>query len=137
MKSYGRVLWFATILICVLGATAFAIRPSGPGINTKANSLSVAVATDQPAVAVNDTPSNAVAGIRTANDGGTMTLQNCKAGLWIETALDGGLVFSPYGNADAATTVTLGSVPAGRMPIATQRVDPTGTSVGVFDCLNP
>ncbi len=137
MKSYGRILWLVTVLLCVGATTVFALRPSGPGINTKANSLSVAIATDQPAVAMNDIPSVAVAATRAEVDAGTAGIQNCKSGLWVETAADGGLAVVPYGSADAAGVEIFGSVPAGRFPLATQRVVTTGTSVGVIKCLNP
>ncbi len=132
-----RVLVLIAVLVCALVGTVSALRPSGPGINTKANSLSVAVATDQPAVAVNDIPTNVVAATVAELDSGTSTIQNCRGGLWIVAAGDGGLVLSPYGGADAATTVTLSAVGAGRLPIATQRVVTTGTSVGAIFCLNP
>jgi len=132
-----RILLLISVLVCALVGTVQALRPSGPGINTKANSLSVAIATDQPAVAVNDIPTNVVAATIAELDAGASNIQACKSGLWVETAGDGGLVISPYGAADAATTVALGNVPAGRLPIATQRVVTTGTSTGVLKCLNP
>lgn len=137
MKSYGRILWLITVLLCVGATTVFALRPSGPGINTKTNSLSVAIATDQPAVAMNDIPSLAEAVTRAEIDAGTAGVQNCKGGLWVETAIDGGLVVVPYNAPDATVALTFGSVGAGRFPLATQRVVTTGTSVGVIKCLNP
>ncbi len=137
MKSYGRILWFVAVLSVAVVGAAFAIRPSGPGINTKANSLSVAIATDQPAVSVNDTPTNAVAGTRAELDAGSAGVQNCLGGIYVLAAGDGGLVLVPYGATDAAATVTLSGVTAGRLPIATQRVVTTGTTVGSTVCLNP
>ncbi len=137
MKSYGRTLWFITVLLVCIAGAAYAIRPSGPGINTKANSLSVAVATDQPAVAVNDIPTNAVDGTRAELDAGAAGVQNCRGGVYVVAAGDGGLVLVPYGATDAAATVTLSGVTAGRLPIATQRIVTTGTTVGATLCLNP
>ncbi len=132
MKSYGRILWFVSVLCVTLAGAAYAIRPSGPGINTKANSLSVALATDQPSVPVHP-GSTLISAVTPAS--ATDLTANCKDGLLVGNPGDAGNVqFSPSGDA-AAVTVT-GLVSGERIPVGISKVHDGGNTTATVFCLS-
>lgn len=108
-----------------------AVRPSGPGQTTAANSLSVAVASDQ---RLNVSPG--VATKVTAVTRGSDMSANCTDGILVGAAGDGGLLVKPLANSDAA--VSLSVVSGQFIPLAAaQIVDDAGTSVGAgLNCLS-
>jgi hypothetical protein len=127
----GHIFALVSVLICSAAGVAMAVRPSGPGQSTAANSLSVAVASDQ---RLNVSPG--VATKVTAVTRGTDMSSNCTDGILVGAAGDGGLLVKPAANSDAA--VSLFVVSGQFIPLAAaQIVDDAGTSVGAgLNCLS-
>lgn len=127
-----HTLALVSVLLCSAAGVAFAVRPSGPGQTTAANSLSVAIASDQPKLSA----APAVATKITAVTRGSDMTSSCADGLLVGAAGDGGLIVKPAANSDASVTL---SVVAGQfVPLAVaQVVDDAGTSVGAgLNCLS-
>lgn len=126
MKS--RVGLLVAVLLCTAVGTAFAIRSSGPGQNTSANSLSVAIATDQSRIPTSEIPQSALA--LTPSD--TDASPGCNGVLYVGAPDAGTLTVYGCGN-DASTQFT-GLGTGTRLPGCFRRVEATGTAARGLVC---
>lgn len=123
-----RILGFTVLCLLALTGTVYAVRPSGPGINTKANSLSVAIATDQPAV-----PTTPGANMLYPVGGGSAAdiTALCKDGFFVANA-DAGTLWVLPAAADAGAVSLTGLANAQTVPVALAKVlDGGGTTASV------
>lgn len=122
MKS--RVGLLVSVLLVTAVGTAYAIRVSGPGQNTAANSLSVAIASDQRLVASPGVATKVAA----VTPGSTDITSSCTDGVLVGEVGDGGLLVKPAGNSDAS--VQLQVIASQFIPLAVAKIVDGGTSVG-------
>src|SRR5689334_10321984 len=92
------------VLVCLttLIGIAAAVRPSGPGQSTKANSLSVAVASDQtvPVSIATAAPVSVATKVTAVTPGSTDITSSCTDGVLVGQQGDGGLLVAPAANSD-------------------------------------
>jgi hypothetical protein len=86
MRKYTVPVLVIVCLTTLIGVAA-AVRPSGPGQSTKANSLSVAIASDQTvAVSMAAAAVPQTAAVATASDAVDAGFPSCTAGIYTNSA---------------------------------------------------
>lgn len=133
MKTLSKIMLLAIAALVLAAGTAMAVRPSGPGRSTAANSLSVVLASDHA-----DMPYAPKGNIVTPVTRDTDMTATCKDGVVVGAAGDGGLEVVGAGNAaDAGVRFTV--IAGQHIPMAIKYVltDDGGTSVGAnLNCLS-
>lgn len=127
----GYIFALVSVLICSAAGVAMAVRPSGPGQSTAANSLSVAVASDQ-RVSVKDAPPTLAVAITPSDDAGVAAFAACTHSIYVGIQDAGTLQAIPSGS-DAG--VQFSGLSAGSViPGSFNRIQATNTTAGGIVC---